>query len=205
VRKGEKINAISHMAGAALALAGLVALVVAASLARDPWRIVGFSIYGSSLVALYVLSTLYHGLGGQAGREVFRRLDHGAIYFLIAGTYTPFTLVTLRSAWGWTIFGIVWGGAIAGVLLEIFPFRYRRPVSVALYVLMGWIIVIAFRPLVARLQPGGIFWLLAGGVLYTGGLAFYGWKSLPRHHEIWHFFVLAASACHFVALWMYVR
>jgi hemolysin III len=191
------------MMGAAAALAGLVALVVLASLARDPWRIVGYSVYGTTLTALYVLSTLYHSLGGRA-KQVFRRLDHAAIYLLIAGTYTPFTLVTLRSAWGWTIFGVVWAGAVVGVLLEVFPFRYRTPVSIALYLMMGWLVVIAFRPLMARLAPGGVAWLVAGGVLYTTGLAFYGWKSLPRHHEIWHFFVLGGSACHFVAMWLYV-
>src|SRR5512140_740596 len=126
MRKGEKINAISHLVGAAAALAGLVGLVVLASLARDPWRIVAYSIYGVALTGLYVLSTLYHSLGGRA-KEAFRRLDHAAIYFLIAGTYTPFTLVALRPAWGWTLFGIVWAGAITGILLEVFPFPHRIP------------------------------------------------------------------------------
>ena len=203
MRKGEKVNAISHLVGAVAALTGLIALVVLASLARDPWRIVAYSIYGTALTGLYVLSTLYHSVGGRA-KPVFRRLDHAAIYILIAGTYTPFTLITLRPTWGWAIFGIVWSGAIAGILLEIFPFRHRTPVSIALYVMMGWLVVVAFRPLLASLAPGGVAWLAAGGVLYTSGLAFYGWKSLPRHHEIWHFLVLGGSACHFVALWRYV-
>ena len=201
--RGERFNTLSHLVGAALAVAALSLLVVWASRRGDPWRIVAFSVYGATLVALYVVSTLYHGARGRA-KAVLRRLDHGAIYLLIAGTYTPFTLVTLRSAWGWSLFGCVWGIAVAGIVLEAVPFRHRTPVSIALYVASGWLVLVAARPLVERLAPGGIAWLVAGGAFYTLGLAAYGRKSLPRHHENWHLFVLAGSLCHFVALAVWV-
>ncbi len=202
MRKGEKLNAITHMVGASLAVVGLAVLVVLASLAHDPWRIVSFSVYGTTLVLLYLFSTLYHGLSGRAKR-VFQVFDHLSIYLLIAGTYTPFTLVTLPRRWGWSLFGAVWGMAIAGVLLEVLTRRWRA-LSYVLYVLMGWLVLVALRPLAGALSTGGLAWLLGGGILYTGGLVAYGWRSLPRHHELWHFFVLGGSVCHFVAMLLYV-
>ncbi len=201
---GERFNSISHLVGAVLALAGLVLLVVAASRDGEPWRIVSFSVYGATLVWLYLTSTLYHGLRGRA-KAVFRKLEHVAIYLLIAGTYTPFALVTLRGVWGWTLFGINWGLAIVGVVAEFLPLNRRRWISYVLYPVMGWLAIVAIGPLVRALDPAGLMWLLAGGVVYTLGLVAYGWKSLPRHHEVWHVFVLGGSGCHFVALLFYVR
>lgn len=202
--RGERFNSISHLVGAVLALAALVLLVVAASRAGDPWRIVSFSVYGATLVSLYLASTLYHSFRGRA-KAVFQRLDHVAIYLLIAGTYTPFALVTLRGAWGWTLFGVNWGLAIVGIVAEFVPRNRWRWISSVLYLVMGWLALVAFGPLVRALAPAGLAWLVAGGVVYTLGFVAYAWKSLPRHHEIWHVLVLGGSGCHFVALLLYVR
>ena len=200
---GERFNSISHLVGTVLALVALVLLVAAASRAGDPWRIVSFSVYGATLVSLYLTSTLYHGFRGKA-KAVFRKLDHAAIYLLIAGTYTPFALVTLRGAWGWTLFGVNWGLAVVGIACE-FVAPGRRWVAYVLYPVMGWLVVVALGPLVRALGPAGLAWLAAGGVVYTLGFAAYAWRSLPRHHELWHVLVLGGSACHFVALLLYVR
>ena len=200
---GERFNSISHLVGAVLALVGLALLVVVASRAGDPWRIVSFSVYGATLVALYVTSTLYHGFRGKA-KAVFRKLDHAAIYLLIAGTYTPVALVTLRGAWGWTLFGVNWALAVVGIASE-FVAPGRRRIAYVLYPVMGWLVIVALGPLVRALGPAGLAWLVAGGVVYTLGFVAYAWKSLPRHHELWHVLVLGGSACHFVALLLYVR
>jgi hemolysin III len=201
--RGERFNSISHLVGAVAALAVMVLMVIAASLQGDPWKIVSFSIYGTSLFLLYTISTLYHSLRGKA-KSVFRKLDHYSIYFLIAGTYTPFALVTLRGGWGWSIFGVIWGLALSGVVLEAVPQGKNRPLSVMIYILMGWLIVIALKPLLAALPFAGFFWLLLGGCLYTGGLAFYFFDEKAHFHGIWHLFVLAGSICHCLTLAMFV-
>lgn len=205
--KGEKFNSISHVVGAALAIAGLAVLVVLASLQGDAWKIVSFSIYGSSLVILYTCSALYHCFRGKA-KAVFRKLDHVSIYFLIAGTYTPITLVTLRevnTAWGWTIFGIVWGLAIIGIVLDALPTRGKRILPVVLYILMGWLIVIALKPMTQALPIAGFAWLLAGGLAYTLGVIFYAFDTKVRHfHGVWHLFVLAGSISHFITVLFFI-
>jgi hemolysin III len=199
--KGEKTNAISHLVGAVLAVAGFVALI---ALAPDARHAVGFGIYGTTLVLLFVVSTLYHSLRGRAKR-VFQRLDHAAIYLLIAGSYAPFALVALPPEWGWPLFACVAGLAIGGILLDLVPRRpSKRVAQVCLYLAMGWLAILAFEPLSASIEPGGLLWLLAGGLLYTSGVVPYAWKSLPGSHEIWHFFVLGGSACHYVAILLYV-
>ncbi|CDH44298.1 PAQR family membrane homeostasis protein TrhA [Candidatus Contendibacter odensensis] len=202
--KGELFNSISHLIGAVAALIGLVIIVVVAVRQGDPWKIVSFSIYGSSLFLLYTFSTLYHSFRGKAKR-IFRKLDHLSIYFLIAGTYTPFTLVTLRGAWGWTIFGIIWGLVIVGIVLESLPQKRSRIWSIVVYILMGWLILIALKPLLQALPIGGFIGLLLGGIFYTGGLVFYALDTRVQHfHGIWHLFVLAGSISHYLTIIFYV-
>ncbi|MDS4021885.1 MAG: hemolysin III family protein [Candidatus Competibacter sp.] len=202
--RGERFNSISHLVGAVAALVGLVIVVVVAARQGDPWKIVSFSVYGATLFSLYTISTLYHSLRGRAKR-IFRKLDHLSIYFLIAGTYTPFTLVTLRGAWGWTIFGIIWGLALVGIVLETLPQKGNRVLSVVVYVLMGWLVLVALEPLLQALPPAGFIWLLLGGIFYTGGLAFYMFDEKVRHfHGVWHLFVLAGSISHYMTILFYV-
>lgn len=202
--RGERLNSISHLVGGSLALAGLVVLVVFAGLTGDPWKIVSAAIYGTTLVALYTFSTLYHSLRGRSKR-VFRTLDHSAIYVLIAGTYTPFTLVTLRGPWGWSLFGIVWGLAALGVAQEVLFAKGARVISVILYLLMGWLVLVAVRPIAHALPGAGLAWLTAGGLFYTGGVIFYAFdEKIPHGHGIWHFFVMAGSISHYLAILLYV-
>lgn len=201
---GERFNSISHLVGAALALAGLVVLVVFASLKGDVWKIVSFSIYGASLFLLYTLSTLYHSLRGRA-KQIFMKLDHVAIYLLIAGSYTPLTLVVLRGAWGWTLFGIIWGLAIVGIVVDCLHRKGSRTIQMIIYLLMGWLILVALYPLVQAMPTGGLVLLVLGGVFYTGGVVFYALDDRIRHaHGIWHLFVLAGSISHFLAMLLYV-
>lgn len=201
---GERLNSITHLVGTTLALAGLVVLVVVAARQGDPWKIVSFSLYGATLFLLYGASTLYHSLRGRA-KMIFRRLDHLAIYLLIAGTYTPFMLVTLRGGWGWSLFGVVWGLALVGMALEFLPRRRARVLSVAIYFLMGWLVLVALGPLWRALPFMGLVWLIAGGLFYTVGAVFYGLDEKLRHaHGIWHLFVLAGSASHYFAILYYV-
>ena len=202
--KGEFFNSISHLVGAVAALVGLVIVVVVAARQGDPWKIVSFSIYGATLFLLYTFSTLYHSLRGRAKR-IFRKLDHLSIYFLIAGTYTPFTLVTLRGDWCWAIFGIIWGLVIVGIALESLPQQGSRIWSIVVYILMGWLILVALKPLLQALPTGGFIGLLLGGILYTGGLIFYALDTRVQHfHGIWHLFVLGGTASHFVTVWRFV-
>lgn len=201
---GERFNGISHLIGAVLALAGLVVLVVVAARQGDAWKIVSFSLYGTTLFLLYGFSTLYHSLRGRA-KTIFRRFDHLAIYLLIAGTYTPFTLVTLRGVWGWSLFGVVWGLAVAGMALEYLPRQGARILPVVIYLGMGWLVLLALRPLLQALPWAGFVWLMAGGLFYTIGVLFYALDERVRHaHGVWHLFVLAGSASHYFAILYYV-
>jgi hemolysin III len=201
----EVANCITHGVGLLLSVAGLVALVVLAWLSGDPWHIASGTVYGASLVTLYLASTLYHGARSARAKNFLQVADHCCIYLLIAGTYTPFTLVTLRGGWGWTLFGLVWGIAVAGILFRvIFGSRYR-PVAVASYVLMGWLCVIAAKPILTLVPLGAILWIVAGGLAYTTGVFFFASERRIRHaHAIWHLFVLGGSVCHFIAVALYV-
>lgn len=200
---GERLNAITHLVAAALALAGAAVLVVLAARSGDPWKVVSVSIYGLTLVLLYTFSVLYHSLRGRAKR-VLQKLDHQSIYLLIAGSYTPFCLVTLRGAWGWSLFGVVWGLAVIGSLQEFWADK-ARVLSVVIYVVMGWAVVVALGPLRLALGPAGFLWLVAGGLFYTLGIVFYAFDARIRHfHGIWHLFVMAGSAAHYVAILRYV-
>ena len=201
---GERFNAWTHFIGAIMAVTGSVALIIMASMLGDPWKIVSTSIFGATLILLYTTSTLYHSLRGRA-KTVLRKLDHLSIYLLIAGTYTPFCLVTLRGAWGWTLFGIVWGLALVGMLQEIKPRSEARIMSLVIYALMGWVAIIAVQPLLLHLSTAGFVWLAVGGLLYTGGIVFYVFDERFRHwHGIWHLFVIGGSLAHYVAIANYV-
>lgn len=201
---GEKFNAITHLVAAALALPAATVLIVLAAMDGDAWKVVSVSIYGLTLVLLYTFSTLYHSVRGRA-KIVLRKLDHQSIYLLIAGSYTPFCLVTLRGPWGWSLFGVVWGLAVIGGLQELWPIGKERILSVVLYVVMGWVALVAVVPLLGVLRAAGFAWVAAGGVLYTLGIVFYALdKRLSWAHGVWHLFVLAGSAAHYFAILHYV-
>lgn len=203
--QGERFNSISHLVGAALAMAGAVLLIVLAARLGDPWKIVSFSIYGVMLVSLYVFSTLYHSVRGGRAKNVLRKFDHCSIYLLIAGTYTPFALVSLRGSWGWWLFGVIWGLALIGMAQEIWLAKGARVWSLVIYLLMGWLAMAVVVPLWRALTPAGFAWLAAGGACYTLGIVFYATDDKVRHgHGLWHLFVLAGSACHFFAILLYV-
>ena len=203
--KGERFNSISHLVGAVLALAGAVVLVVVASRDGDTRRIVSFSIYGATLFLLYLISTLYHGLPTGRAKHVFRVLDHQAIYLLIAGSYTPFTLVALDGIVGWRMFGAIWGMAVLGLLLDALPRRGARILPFFIYFVMGWLILLAINPLLAALPRTGFIWLLTGGILYSSGIVFFALDHrYPWMHGVWHLFVLAGSISHYVAILVYV-
>ncbi len=200
----ELAHGISHGIGTGLAIIGLVILLVMATRSGSVWHVVSAAIYGSTLILLYLASTLYHLFSNPGLKRFFQQLDHLMIYVLIAGTYTPFTLVTLRGAWGWTLFGLVWGLALCGLMLELLIKKRIQWLSLLLYLGMGWLLVIAVKPLMVSLATGGLILLLTGGLLYTLGVIFYVWKNLSYHHAIWHLFVMAGSIAHFFAILFYV-
>ena len=201
---GEKFNAVTHLIGAVLAVAGTVVLIEVAAKDSDPWKIVSVSIYGATLVLLYCFSTLYHSLRGRA-KNILRIFDHHSIYLLIAGTYTPFCLVTLRGPWGWSLLGTVWGLAVLGSLQELRLKERARILSVVIYIVMGWVALVALVPLLQTLGSSGFAWVLAGGLFYTIGIVFYALDTRITHaHGVWHLFVLAGSVTHYIAILQYV-
>ncbi len=196
----ELANTITHGTGLLLSIAGLAVVVTFAALRGTVWNIVACAIYGSTLVCLYTASTLYHATVSPRMKRALEVFDHCAIYMLIAGTYTPFLLVNLRGTWGWSLLGIVWGIAMAGI---IFKLRYTGKyefLSVAGYILMGWLALIAAKPMVSHISPTALSLLVAGGILYSVGVVFYAWRRFPHHHAIWHSFVVAGSVCHYFAI-----
>ena len=200
----EILNVITHGLGFLLSIAALVLLVVFAALRGNVWHIVSFSIYGVSLVVLYLASTLYHMSKKQSLRNKLNIFDHASIYVLIAGTYTPFLLVTLHGTWGWSLLAVIWGLAIGGVVLKILFIGKYDLVSALLYVLMGWLIIVAIKPLNAHLATGGLWWLLGGGISYSVGAVFYILNKMPYNHAIFHIWVLLGSLAHFIAVFFYV-
>ena len=203
--RGEELaNAFTHGIGAALAVAALAILVTFSGLEGDVWRVVSFSIYGTCLLLLYLASTFYHAFRTERLKQLFRVFDHAAIFLLIAGTYTPICLVTLSPGWGWTMFGLIWGFSIAGIFFEVYFMDRYRWLTIGSYIGTGWLAVVAIKPLLDTMPTGGLIWLGAGGLFYTGGVVFYAWKKLPFNHAIWHLFVLAGSVCHFFCLLYYV-
>lgn len=200
----EIANAITSGIGTALSIAGLVIMIVYASKYGDVWHVVSVSIFGASLILSHLSSTLYHSIAPSPAKRVFKLIDHLAIYILIAGSYTPFVLVSLRGPWGWSLFGIIWGLAVLGVLIKLTPLNNIKGLSTGFYVAMGWSVIIAINPLLESVAEGGIRLLVAGGLCYTVGVVFYAWRSLPYGHAIWHVFVIGGSICHFFAVLLYV-
>jgi len=200
----EKTNIISHAIGLALSVVGTLLMLFRASGSGDILHIIGAGIFGASLIALYAASTLYHSAKDPKARARLRINDHATIYLLIAGTYTPFTLITLKGWIGWTVFGVSWGMAACGVVLKLFFTGRYNVLSTLMYVFMGWIIIFAIKPLVNSFSADGIFWLIAGGLAYTTGAVIYSIKKIPFNHAIFHMFVLLGSFCHFISVYVYV-
>ncbi len=201
---GEEIaNSISHGIGLMAAIAALPILMVAAAKQGDTAAIIGASIFGATMILLYLSSTLYHALPASKAKQLFQVLDHAAIFLLIAGTYTPFTLGVLYGAWGWTLFGLVWGIAIIGIILKATTWDRFQSLSTYMYLAMGWLVVIAIVPLWNNMPLWGLFWLLCGGLSYTAGVVFFAADRLPYFHFVWHLFVIMGTACHFVAVLYY--
>lgn len=205
ISREELANVLTHGAGAAASLAGAAVLIAIAALGGDAWKVASSAVFGTTLVLLYTASTLYHAAQSPVVKARLKVLDHCAIYLLIAGSYTPFTLLGLRGGWGWSLFGVVWGLAVAGTIFKLF-FTGRFPrLSTALYVAMGWMVLVAIGPMVQRLPAATLGWLLAGGITYTVGTIFYHNRRIPYAHAIWHLFVIGGSACHFAAVLTQVR
>ena len=202
--KEEIANSVTHGIGLALAVAGLSILVVFACLRGTAWHIVSCSIYGTTLVVLYLASTLYHGVQKPAAKRFLKVFDHCSIYLLIAGSYTPFTIVTLKGGWGWTLFGLSWGLAILGIIFKTFHTGKYEALSTTLYLSMGWLVIIAIKPFFLSVPLAGFLWVIAGGLCYTFGVLFYCLDRIPFFHTIWHLFVLGGSTCHFFAVLFYV-
>jgi hemolysin III len=203
--RGEELaNSLTHAAGTLLATAGLTVLVSFAALRGTTWHVVSCSVYGATLVLLFKASTLYHLAEHPPTKRVLRVLDHSSIFLLIAGTYTPFALVSLRGPWGWTLFGVVWGLAVLGILGESLSAHRFRLIAVPIYIAMGWLVVLALKPLLTAVPLGGVLWLFGGGLFYTVGVVFYAWRGKRYTHTVWHLFVLAGSVCHWFSVMFYV-
>jgi len=204
--RGEDItNSVIHGVGIALSIMALVLLLVFGVKNGDVWDVVSFSIFGATLIFLYLSSTLFHGVRNLKAQEFFRKCDYIGIFLLIAGTYTPITLIYLRGPWGWSLFGAVWFIALVGIGLRVLFSNKIELVLAVLYVLMGWIIVVATKPALVLIPPGVLFWFLIGGASYMVGLIFLSWKKLPFHHALWHLFVLGGSTAHFLGMFLYIK
>lgn len=198
--KEEIAHSVTHGIGIVLAIAGLGILIAHATTFGSARHIVSCSIFGAALIVLYSASTLYHGIQHPKAKKVLRIIDHSSIYLLIAGTYTPFTLVNLRGAWGWSLFGVIWGLAILGIVLQFSPLRQFSSIRLILYITMGWAVLVAIKPLSASVPVSALILIVAGGVTYTVGVIFFLWRRLPYHHAIWHIFVLSGSVLHYLAV-----
>lgn len=203
-RPEERANWITHAVALLLSITALVLMVVYSTRYGDGYHVVSSAIYGTTLILLYSASTFYHIISVSRAKDVFQKLDHAMIYLLIAGTYTPFTLVNLRGPWGWSIFSVVWGVAIVGLLVELIMAKRLARLSISLYLCLGWLMIIATKPLMASLDGGGAVLLVAGGLFYSLGVVFYLWSRLSFQHAIWHLFVMAGSLCHFFSIYFYV-
>lgn len=202
---GEEIfNAVTHGVGAALAVAGCIIVIVMSAVYGNAWNIVSSAVYGGTLIILYVMSTMYHSLTNKTAKKVFRIFDHCTIFLLIAGTYTPYTLVTIRGVWGWIVFSLVWGSATLGIVLNAVNMEKFKKFSMISYVASGWAIILAIKPLISSIAFGGLMLLLLGGIFYTVGIVFYAMKKLRYMHSIWHMFVLVGSVMHYFSILFYV-
>jgi hemolysin III len=198
---GEEIaNSLTHGLGVLLSIIGLVVLIITASFYGDVWHILSFSIFGGTLITLYLASTLYHSISNPLLKIGLKKVDHSAIFLLIAGTYTPFLLVHLRGALGWSLFGVIWALAATGILIKVFCMHQTKKLSVGLYLFMGWLCLIAMKELMHTLPLESVSFLIVGGALYTVGVVFYSWKKLPYNHTVWHLFVLGGSISHFFSV-----
>ena len=202
--KQEVANSITHGLAAVASVVGLVLLVVFAWQRGTVWHIVSFSIYGTTMVLLFTASTLYHSFQNPRIKQVLHVVDHSAIFLLIAGTYTPVTLTAMRGPWGWSLFGCVWGLTVVGIALKIFYTGRFKVLSTVIYLVMGWLMLVAVRPMIREIPPAGIRWIVAGGLAYSFGVIFYAMKKLPYSHAIWHVFVFMGSLCHYVAIMFYL-
>ena len=200
----ERVNIVSHAIGFIMSIVALVLLVRYASIYGNAWHIVSFSVFGVSLMVLYAASTVYHSAKNPHFRRKMRIVDHASIYILIAGTYTPFTLVTLNGFTGWVVFGVTWGMAVTGIILKLLFTGKYDAISTMMYVFMGWVIVFAINPLIENLSSDGLFWLVAGGMAYTTGAILYSIKKIKFNHAIFHLFVLLGSFCHFISVYFYI-
>lgn len=200
----EWANSLTHGLGLVLAILGTVIMLWLTVPSENAWKIVSAAIYGSTLIFMFLASTLYHSFQPDSIRRILRQVDHLAILYLIAGSYTPFTLVTLNGVWGWSIFGVVWGLTVIGTILQLSPARHIKALMVTLYLLMGWTVLFAIKPLMVNLAAGGLGLLVSGGLAYSFGVIFYANKRIPFNHAIWHLFVLAGAICHFFAVLFYV-
>ncbi|RFU68262.1 hemolysin III family protein [Bacillus sp. V59.32b] len=203
-KKEELVNAITHGIGVLLSITALVFLIIFSSQEGSAWHVVAATIYGVSMLVLYTSSTLVHSFPPGKAKDIFEIFDHSAIYFFIAGTYTPFMLIVLNGALGWTLLGIVWGVALVGVVFKAFFVKKFLYLSTVLYIAMGWLIVVAWNPMAATIPAAGMQLLMAGGLLYTLGAVFYVWRGFPFHHAVWHLFVIGGTAAHFFAVLFYV-
>jgi hemolysin III len=199
----EVFSSVTHGLGALLSIAGLAVLAIAAINRGSVRALASYGIYGLTLITLYLFSTLYHGIVPEKAKQKLRLLDHASIYLLIAGSYTPITLLYLKGAWGWSLFGIVWGLAVVGIVLKMIDIEKTKIASMVLYFLMGWMVVLAVKPMLLAVPAGMLVMLLAGGLFYTLGIIFYAAKNIPHNHGIWHLFVLAGSICHFIGYLLY--
>lgn len=198
---GEEIfNSVSHGVGSVLAIGGTVVLIVVSAIFSDVWAVVSSAIYGASLIILYTMSTLYHAIANEKAKKFFRIMDHNTIFFLIAGTYTPITLAILRGTLGWILFGIVWGAAIIGIVLNSIDLEKFSKPSVVCYIAMGWVVIFAIKPLIAQTSEFFLLFLILGGVFYTLGVIFYAIKKIKYFHSVWHLFTVVGSAFHFFAI-----
>jgi hemolysin III len=200
----EIANSVTHGIGLVLSVIGFAVLIVFARLYGSALHITSCSIYGATLVTLYAASTLYHSFRSPRIKHIFKIIDHCSIYLLIAGTYTPFTLVMLRGGWGWSLFAVVWLLSFVGIIFKLFFVNRFMILSTIVYVLMGWLAIVAIKPMVATIPPGCLLWLFTGGLFYTVGVLFFAWHKIPYNHAIWHVFVVAGSVCHFFAVMLYV-
>jgi hemolysin III len=198
----EIAHSVTHGIGTLLAIAGLVLLIIHATSFGSTRHVLSCSVFGVSLILLYTASTLYHGIQRPTVKKVLRVIDHSSIYLLIAGTYTPFTLLNLRGAWGWSLFGVVWGIALLGIIFQFTPLRKMKYIRLVLYITMGWAALVAIKPLAASVPTRAFMLIVAGGLAYTVGIIFYLWRRLPYHHAIWHLFVLAGSSLHYMAVFL---
>ncbi len=202
---GEEIaNSVTHGIGVLLAVTGLVSMIIASGANGSSRHVVTCSIFGATLILLYLASTLYHSITVNRIKKILKTIDHSAIFLLIAGTYTPFVLVSLKGVWGWSLFGTVWGLALVGIILKLTPLGQQKALSISLYLGMGWVAVVAIKPMLAALELSGFLLVLLGGLTYSVGVIFYAWKKLPYGHAIWHLFVLGGSCLHFFAVYYYV-